>query len=230
MSQKILLTLAALFMVSCGPPEFEKNTRILVKGNIVDGNNDPIANREVNIYTERAAFFAGNHYYLLGSGRSNNEGAFAIVSFFDQIENFRISIDGHDGFGYYGYSTDTENYVPEDLTFNLETITLKRRSVVNYSIVRESAAGNEIQFSFKSENPSCYEVYEEGVLNELKSNCYNFVVGARGTLNDNLPEVSGSFNTTIGSTVEFRYSINGQPEIVETIVIDRENYVFNFSY
>ncbi len=212
-----------LLFVSCGPPEFKKNTRVLIKGNIVDENNNPIPNIEINIFTGRSSD------YLLGSGLSKQDGTFSITSLFDSDDEFQIVVNGKDTYSTYYYLTNTKNYIPEDLVFDLKTVALNRISNVNFNITRISTKETIFEYSFQFKNTNCFEFFDKGILDIITSNCLKEVHLNR-LLNQNNPEVSSGFTTLLGSIVEFKYSKNDEPEITETLTIDKENYEFKFSY
>lgn len=216
-------------MVSCGPPEFEKNTRILVKGNVVDEDNNPLTDIKVDIYTARGYGLSGEKDYSLGSGTSGENGAFAIPSLFDNNDEFQIEITGTGTYSSYYYSTTTEGYTPWDLTFNLGVVTLSKLAKVNFNITRTSPPDTSLFFTFNYQGTECFEFFNRGVIDLNKSNCLNTQNFSR-QLNQNRPEASNEFNTLMGSVVEFTYKINDEPEITEQFTIDKENYEFNFSY
>ena len=231
MKHYLSIFLITLLFVSCGPPEFEKNTRILVKGSLVDGNSNSIPNVEISIYTRRPLGFIGRdgNAFLLGRNYSQQNGIFNVTSLFDRDDDFTIEIDGQDKFSNYVYSTNTTNYLPQNLIFELQTVTLKTLSDFNYKISRESPQGTQLRFFFKYKSESCYEFFDEGVLNPIKTNCFTEISTGR-FLNDDNPDISNKFLTLLGSEIEFRYTINDEPEVIETCIIDKENYEFEFSY
>lgn len=231
MKNKFRLIVCLLFVVSCNT-EFEKNTRVLVKGNLIDQNNSPIVEAEVSVYTRRATgFFSypGGIDFLLGRYHSNIDGSFSVTSLFDKSMVFSIEIDAGEYFSRYSYVTNTVEYSPEDLVFDLQTQMLKKLSKVNFNITRASARGTSIRFNFIFQDTNCIEFFDQGNLDPLQSSCFiDSQIG--GVLNDTTPEISSLFITALGSTVSFSYSINEEPEITQSITIDQENYDFNFSY
>lgn len=217
-----------LFLVSCGPPEFEKNTRILVKGNIVDENNNPMSNVNIDIYTVRGFTRSGSNY-LLGGGISNEKGGFLINSLFDKNKEFKIQIYGEQTHTSYRYLRNTKDNPTRNLTYDLNTVTLHKLAVVNYNITRTSPPNTELNYSFQYKSTDCIEVYDDGGLNLVQSNCLEELTLNR-VLTENNPEVSRNLTTLLGSVVTFTYTINDESEKTETFTIDSENYEFNFSY
>ena len=230
MRNHIWLLFLPFFLISCGPPEFENNTRILVKGNLVDQDNSPLNNLEISVNTRKpTSLFSGESHFVLGSGFSQLDGSFAVTSLFDRDNDFSIEIDGEDNYSTYVYATNTEDYVPENFTFNLQTIILYKLSNITYNIERTSPVGTTLRFSFGFQDKDCIEYYDEGAINPTYSNCYQERTLVR-TLNDNLPDMSGSFTSLLGSTVVFTYSINEEPEQTQIFVLDQVNYEYNFNY
>jgi hypothetical protein len=212
-------------------PSFEDNIRILVKGVIKDQENNPISNAEIKVYTRDASgfFTFSDSEYLLGQNTSQSNGVFAVTSMFDKDADFSIQINAGVNYTKYVYQTSTENYTPSDLVFNLETIVLKQLGNVNFNITRTSGEGNTIQFSFKYVNDLCVEFFDEGVIDTNQSFCFEeLTIGT--TLGDNRPDFENNFIIPFGTIVEFTYSINEQPEVIETFIINQENYEFLFNY
>ncbi|WP_458628416.1 carboxypeptidase-like regulatory domain-containing protein [Winogradskyella sp. PC D3.3] len=217
-----------LTAVSC-EVRLEDDTRILVEGTIKDQNNSPISNAKISVQTRRSNYSEGENQYILGEGYSNSDGAFSVISLYDGDEDFAIEVDGGENYSTYVYKTNTINFTPDDLTFNLETVSLKKTANFNYNMVRTSGESNTLRYSFKYIEGFCLEYYEGTTLNEYQSSCYQErVVGQ--FLNDNNPDIEWLLSIPFGEDVEFTYSINDEPEITEIITINQENYDFTFSY
>lgn len=207
----------------------EDDTRILVEGTILDQNNSPISGAKISVQTKRSNYSGGENQYILGEGYSNADGYFSVISLYDGDEDFAIEIDGGDTYSTYVYKTNTLDYTPLDLTFNLETVHLKKTATFNYNIVRTSGESNTLRYSFHYMESFCLEYYEGTTLNEFQSSCYQERVVSQ-TLNDSNPDVEWLLNTPLGEAIEFTYSINEQPEITEVITINQANYDFTFNY
>lgn len=224
-----LTLLVLLFFVSCGPPEFEKNTRILVEGIVIDENSTPVPNASIEIYTERATGVFSKDNFLLGNGLSDENGVFSIISLFDRDEDFQIEVSKQPSFSNYYYILNTKEYPSRDLTYNLGTVTINRLAQINFNITRTSPPNTELQYSFLFQTTDCLEVFNDQGLDIVESNCQE-EVSINRRLSENNLEVSGSFTTLLGSNVKFTYQLNDNPETAEIFTIDNENYEFNFSY
>lgn len=217
-----------LTVVSC-EVHLEDDTRVLVEGTIIDQNNSPISNAKISVQTRRSSYSEGENQYVLGEGYSNSDGAFSVISLYDGDEDFAIEIDGGDKYSTYVYKTNTINYTPTDLTFDLETVSLKKTATFNYNMVKTSGESNTLRYSFKYVEGFCLEYYEGTTLNEYQSLCYQErVIGQ--LLNDNNPDNEWSFRLPLGEVIEFTYSINDEPEITELITINQDSYDFTFTY
>jgi len=222
-----IVLLFSLFFTSC-EIKLEPDTRVLVAGRVLDSDGNAIENAEISVYTRRSPF-SYSEEYLLGRNYSTSEGYFEVISLYEKYRDFAIEITAGDYFSKYAYFTDTENYTPQDLTFNLNTKVLSKLSSFNYSINRVSPPGTTLQYTFTFVSDQCIEFYINGALNVEQSFCHQYnSTGA--TLSNERPDISSTITTLQGSEVLFSYSINNQPEILETLIIDQENYEFNFNY
>ncbi len=223
-------TLCLLF--SC-TPELEPNQRILVKGIVLDSEGQALGGHEVQVYSEVTygyfVFFYSRDEYLLGSGQTEPDGSFSVTSLSDKDRNFSVFIDGQELYSDYQYVTETLEYPSSESSFDIGTVNLKDKATLNFSITRTSPSGTNISYSLTYQIPGCSEVYQDGVLNTELSDCYSEqVIG--NMLNENNPDEAGQLETTLGSVVTFSYSINEQPTITETFIIDQPNYTYEFTY
>ena len=81
---KKILVLLVFIITSC-QIEYDGETKIVVKGKIVDGNNNPIINKEVNLYVTRDQILIPFVFYLpsetnnIGKTNTNNNGEYTMV-------------------------------------------------------------------------------------------------------------------------------------------------------
>ncbi|SHH65372.1 carboxypeptidase-like regulatory domain-containing protein [Winogradskyella jejuensis] len=227
MRLKQLALLLLLLFLNCADTQVDNNVRVLVTGTVLDQNDIPIYNANVKIVTD--ANSNGALPVLLAEGLGDVSGNFEIISLFGSNNLFYIEISA-DGYSTYTYRTNTSEFRPEDLIFNLGDITLKKLSKFNYTITRESSLGTTLDFSLSYITPTCIQVFDEGVLNTNESFCFeeNFI--AR-TLNDNFPDIANrSFFVGLGDIVKFTYGVNGGVEQEDILTINSEDYVFEFTY
>lgn len=222
----ILLILVAVF--SCEDTEIQNNIRVLVQGTVVDQNVQSITNANIRIYADADAF--GADRVLLGEGVSDASGNFSVTSLFGPNTLFLVDVSFGNQFSTYRYQTNTEEFTPDNLTFNLETVELKALTNFTYNIIRESGEDNTLQYRFTYFDANCTEVYEEGVLDESQSYC-NSMRFTGSTLNNLSPNAENrSFFVPLQSQVEFSYSLNEGDEVSEIITINSADYAFEFSY
>ncbi|WP_274474174.1 carboxypeptidase-like regulatory domain-containing protein [Mangrovimonas aestuarii] len=212
------------FLFGC-TPYLEDNIRLEIKGNVQDGSGVPIPNANITVNRDINLNYSS---FELGSGTSNQEGAFSFVSVFERVDGFSINVVVDNAYTYYSYRINTETNNPTNFTYDLGTVILHNIATINYNITRASPEGTTLQFEFRYPNTNCTETYEEGESNPIFSSCYEEQVRG-GLINEN-PNANNTFNTLLGATVEFRYSINDQPEQVQTFTIDQANYEFNFTF
>lgn len=231
----LLIFLCLLFMYSC-ETRFEDNTRILVTGNIIDENGDNVSDVQINVYTRRnsGSIFSGANSrdeFLLGSNLSEEDGTFEVVSLLDLDSDFSIEFFGNSNFSNYVYRINTENYIPDDLTFNFEDIQLLRLATVDYRFTRTSGAGNVISLniSYTDGNQFCIDEFDDEPTIPLQSTCAQ-VRFDNFSLNDNRPDFQSTLKVPFGTEIIFTYTINNGDEIVESYLINQEINEFSFTY
>lgn len=226
----LLRLISLLIFIGCQPKEFEKNTRILISGNVVDQNNAVIGGADIHIFTddEVGSIFnifpfvpTANQIFNLANTRTNQLGEFSVVSLLNRSNNFIVSVEKDENYASYIFKTSVFDYTPNDLTVDLNTITLKEKSSFDLILINQNPSST-ISLTFNYEIPFCAEFYEEGILQENLSNCYpsdTFNVSLQGE------DFFRSFISTAGSSIQLSYSINNQPEVVETIINEFENVI-----
>jgi hypothetical protein len=222
----VLILIAILYSCSV---RFESDERLLTKGKIIDSNSSPIVGAEISVYSRRPTSLISENEFLLGQNFSNTEGDFQVISLSDRSDEFSVEIENGNEFTRYLYLSNLEENPPQDLLINLETKTLKQIGRLNYNITRTSGSNSDLVFSFSYESTSCVEFYDETGLVADQSSCYE-QLDFNSTLDNDNPDATNSFFTTFDSLIEFRYSINGQPEESQTLIIDQLENEFNFSY
>ncbi|APY09508.1 hypothetical protein BWZ20_14880 [Winogradskyella sp. J14-2] len=223
-----LALILTLICVSCEETEILNNIRVLVKGKVLDQNGVPLPNANIEVYTDANVFSADR--VLVGLGESDAFGNFKITSLFGPNELFYIDVSLNSQFSEYRYLTNTEEFTPQNLIFDLETLQLNALTTFTYNIVKVNEASNTLQYNFMYLDPNCTEFYEEGVLNTQLSNC-NVIRNRGATLNNLSPNAeNASFKVPLQSQIEFTYSLNGGDTISEIITVNEDNYEFTFNY
>lgn len=212
---------------NCGRTDIANNTRVLVKGRVVDADNNPVSNAIIQVYTIGSSYSSDT--ILIGSGETNSTGDYEITSLFGRNESFSIEIELDNTYSRYAYRTNTINYTPENLTFDIPDVTLVKLSNFNYDISRTSGLDTTLSYSFNFISPECVEFYDEGELNSDLSQCF-MQLNRGGILNTNNPDVTRSLAVPLNTFVEFSYAINDGTTMTQSLFIDTENYEFDFTY
>ncbi len=228
-----LAFLISVLILSC-ETRFADDIRTLVTGQVIDETGVGVPDVDVSVYTGRSSgsIFSGSSssdMFLLGRNLSLSDGSFEVVSLFDRSSDFSIEFNGGEFYTTYAFLINTQDFTPEDLIFDLEDITLRKVGVVHFTISRESDQGNEIAYDFNFTGTECVEVFEDDLSEPIESYCHESRTLSR-TLNDNRPNIDGSFSAPYNTEVEFTYSINGADPVTEVFTVNQNTYDINFTY
>ena len=222
---KIFYICFLALVVAC-EAEIDNNIRVLVTGTVVDYDNNPIDGARVEVYADEGPSVSGA---ILGEGFSDASGNFDIISLFGPNEFFNITVSLNSNYSNYEYRTNTSEYTPDGLMFELNTVRLSEVSRFNLNIIKESTGDIEFDFSVTYIQPICFEVFEQGVIVEGQSTCFPEATFSR-TLNIDAPEANRQILVPLNSTLMFTYSLDGGEETQQLITVNSANYVFEFSY
>ncbi|MCT4630959.1 carboxypeptidase-like regulatory domain-containing protein [Winogradskyella sp.] len=228
MNNKFVFYFIVIFFFSCANTEVDNDIRVLVKGFVVDQDNMPLQDAKISIYADANSLGASE--VLLGEGISDNEGAFKITSLFGSNNLFYVTVELDNHYSKYRFQTSTEEYIPDDLVFDLGTVELVQLTNFNYTIIRESGENTILNYSFRFIEPSCTEVFNETILDVENSQCYEVRQISR-QLNNIYPNIEDSqLIVPLQSQVEFIYSINNAEFISQIIDVNILEYEFEFNY
>ena len=93
--KQITLLICLLFLVTSCDIQYDGETKIVVTGNIIDENNAPLPNQDIEIAIHGSENFFVSNTDLICYGKSNNNGKFILI-FPATIDNHRISISIND--------------------------------------------------------------------------------------------------------------------------------------
>jgi hypothetical protein len=210
--------------------------RLLVKGTIINQNNEAIVNAEIGIFARRnnefdtpGLGFNGFGGELIARTASNSDGTFSLITLYPITQSFSVEVFGQEAFTKYSYKTDIKNFEPTDLTINVGNVVLSEKSEVTFNINRTNTTSTELQYRISHNSVFCREVFFEETLDEELTQCHETLQIVR-TLDDNNPDDTIVFTSLVNSEITFSYSINGQPEQTEILTIDQADYEFNFNY
>ncbi len=224
---KLMTFVFFIGLFSCEVP-YDNNARLLVKGQIRDENNQPISGAQIRAYVE-VEFLLGSVDENIGATLSQENGEFEIISLLGRDEDFIVDVIVNENYTRYQYRTDLTDFTPTNYLIDLGLVPIKRRASLAFNMARVSPEGTELKYTLEYIVPECRETYFEEALNEEESFCY-MTNSNSGILTDENPDLNLTYVTTLGSEVRFTYSINGQPQVIQQIVIDNVENEFNFEY
>ena len=214
---------------------FSDNSRLLIRGKIVDQNNAPIFDADIGVFAGRSDNFTtglgfnGSGGGLIARTGSDSDGNFSMITLYPDTEEFSVEVFSDEAFTKYSYRTDIFNFIPTDLTIDLGEIPLRLKSEVIVNINRTSPEGTELEYNLEYQNIFCREVYFEEQLDEELTACYE-TQQIGGLLNDENSNLSRDLQSLVGSEIVLTYSINGGTQQTQTFTIDQPTYEVNFTY
>lgn len=227
---KEILKICTFILLSACEVPYKNNARLLVKGEVRDQDGAPIADANISVKVRVGeSIFLSDATSTLSTMRTLEDGTFSTIMLFPVDENFAVEVDATPSFIRYQYRTDTRNSHISQNLIDLGLVTLKQNAQLNYNITRVSSNVETFYFRFFFENNACVEFFDDGILNDDLSSCYEYI-DWDGTLTDESPDFSSSFVTTLGSEVNFQYSINGLPTVTQTFTINSLEDEFSFTY
>lgn len=228
-SQVILILAFLVLFFSCEVP-FDDNARLRIKGQIFDQNNEPLSGADILVSArESEGFLFGTVSEVLGESESISDGTFEIITLLGRDRMFIVEVFVDNNHSSYQYITDTEVFTPTNYTIDLGTVPINRIAQFNFNIIKTSVLDAQFQYTLEYKTTPCQEIYDAEQINEEESFCYEPDSFGR-TLSVDNPNEIGNFITLLDSEVLFTFSINGQPEVSQTIIIDQIDYEFIFNY
>ncbi len=200
-------------------------------GQIQNINGEPLPNIDVSATTLTDDYFQGNQQdgYLLGRNKSNPDGTVRVTCLLDVNSDFFIKVNGNDEYIDYSYVFNTDLSEPEDLVINIGTVTLQKRANVTLNIIRLNQMDMPIEYSISYQLPRCAEVYEDSLLILDQSSCFDTTSFNRSIDGDS-NQFQEDFVSLLGSIVTITYSINNQPQMIESFTINQSDFTYEFNY
>lgn len=219
--------LCSILLYSCEVP-YDNNSRLLVKGQILDENNQPISGAQIRAYLD-VAFFLVSVDENIGATLSQENGQFEIISLLGRDDDFIIDVLVNENYTKYQYRTDLTDFTPSNYLVDLGVVPVKRKASLELILQRVGQNATELQYFLEYKTPLCRETYIEETLSEEESFCYELNTDS-GILSDDNPNLNLTYLTILDSEVKFTYSINGQPEVIQIITIDNLENEFTLEY
>jgi hypothetical protein len=227
------LLLGVLFLLQSCDPQIMDDRRILVKGNIVDSENNPVANIAVRCQT---------YGLVLGEARSDANGQFQFTSLDAESYNglnIMVNMKSNDYYYEDGHSYDlTENpaYSAKQYfdnftnrpakTYNLGQI--KLNDAAQLTVFFNNIPGDNNNVAYKMEYDSAICQIDLNVPNSEDCNYeeYNYYQ----QLDINTANFQTNIKSQLGSTVIFKYILNNEPEQTISIPLTNTENTYVFEY
>jgi len=223
LKKSLLFVFIGFLFFSC-KPEVRDNIRLSVKGELRDGNDNPIS--DIPIKTRA-------YLYLLGNDLSDEQGQFDFVSLASDHPYFEIHINSP------GWLDSTETNFNNDFStitytfkessfeqaYALSTVTLRKRAFLNLKIEKTSTQNDTLNWFLEYKRPMCnYKIGYENV--DEDADCYR-ITGISGITN---LDYEDQFHSVQNSEAVFGYQINSGE--FQTVYIelnqDTTNYVLEY--
>lgn len=160
--KQITLLICLLFLVTSCDIQYDGETKIVVTGNIIDENNAPLPNQDIEIAVHGSENFFVSNTDLICYGKSNNNGKFILI-FPATIDNHRISISINDKINKANalqskvFVVTKNNF--ENYKLDLDNIILyKNESITTLNLILNKTSTNKLVTDIKIEGkqPNSY--------------------------------------------------------------------------
>ncbi|MCG2431318.1 carboxypeptidase-like regulatory domain-containing protein [Aequorivita xiaoshiensis] len=229
--QYFLLGMVLLFQ-SC-EVDIMNDKRVLVTGTIVNSDNNPIPNISVRSQTTRNA--------ILGEAISDENGQFEFTSLMSKPPyNFYIAVNSKP-FGeiwYYHYDTELienidysakafydETSNRNATTYNLGVIQLNKYAKLNLHINNIPGDTNTLEFKLDYDSAICRVDLNGNDFNQCEDEDFEFRF-----LDSEYSDIYMNVESQLGSTVDFIYKLNGEPEQSISIPLTNPENTYVFEY
>lgn len=224
MKLKYTLIFGLLFLISCSEPYVDNDIRVAVVGKVQDINGNPIEDATVHVYLQ------GNSSSLLsGTGLSGADGTFRILSIFGRNDNLRVDVSKDNSYSNHVYLVGIRDYIPTDLTFDVQNIQLSKVAFLDINVNREANSENTFNLSVEYTSPDCIQYFDGLSLIENFSFCFGQNTFS-ATLGDAFPNFSRTIVVPLNSDVSITYNVNDSEPVTETIQVNQENQIYEIVY
>ncbi|AFL81942.1 hypothetical protein Aeqsu_2485 [Aequorivita sublithincola DSM 14238] len=216
-------------------PEIKDDSRILIKGSLVDSNNNPLPNISVRCQSS---------YIILGESYSDANGQFQFTSLETETNNplnimVNLKTDGYNyyGGGYNNYElTENPNYSAKkyfndainrktSTTYNLGQIKLNEAAHLNLLFTNVPGDNNRVAYKLEFQSAVC--AIDLNVNNPedclIDEEYYN-------QLDINSTSFQTNLDSQLGTSVLLKYILNDEPEQTITIPLTNLENTYVFEY
>lgn len=224
----LALCALAVFSYNCAF-DIEDNTRVLVKGTLVDSQGNPLQDILVSSKGD------DNN---LGSQLSQADGTFEYTSLesnrvydiFINEQNFfsGSGVIGNTDFQQIKYSNVTASGSRKRDVYDLGTLTLFQRATLLLQINKTSSGNAVLQWELQFTDDRCsFVTNDSDILEESFCNETNEVDNVQ---NNDRPDFEQSYETLLDTEATFNYTIDNGPLQSIQIIINQENTDYVFEY
>jgi hypothetical protein len=221
--------LVCLFLQSCY--DIDNNRRVLVTGNLVDENGDPVSGITVESRGSNT---------VLGFHTSEENGDFSFTSIESNASDFSIYINpeiAQDTL--YASSTyinqenfsesPVDNHKRSQNLYDLGNVTLRQIGFLEIAVNRTSGTLDTLNYTINFSETSCQNYFGEEQIDTLRSLCF-IKVERGGSILPESEDLKIYHKTLKNSSAIFTYRINNGKKEQVIIPIDQYNtrYVFEF--
>lgn len=224
------LILIVFIVISCSRPEVSDNTRLVVKGRVVNADNQSLS--DISVSTEA-------YIYDLGGDLTDGQGRFEFTSLASDAETFEIHINKVPS----GFSDTTNTPYKKDFssvsyiynesefqqTYALANTTLHKIAKLNFKVEKTSNSLDTLVGRLHYKRAKCVNFIGEDPPEYQNNGCYN-TLSASLNLKPGSPDFENQFRTLLNSEAVFTYHINSEEEQTVTIPLNQttNTYVFNY--
>jgi len=209
----------SLLMADC-EPNIENDKRVIIKGEIVDPQANPIQTIEVTSSVEE---------YVLGKTTSNSDGSFEMVApeSYDQSFLIAINVDAENNYTSAKIFRD-EDQIGRPKIYDLGVVTLRPISKFTLTTTRNSTTSDHINVQINYLATSCVYDFNNG-LQEDPSQCYeeNYISRTTNEINSNLDL---QLEVIRDIPLQITYQIDEEPATTIEVTPNQQNFEYEIFY
>lgn len=234
--RKVLLLLLPVLLVSC-EARLDDDTRAFFKTKIVDANGNPLRNASVEVTNFRTfelfpfnqslnKFSQPERDFLLGKGKTNENGEVSFHMLFDTSSRYFINILGANN-ELKVVTTGIESF-NDNLTLDIPLITIKEITDVQLDFINTSSNPDVIDVRINYFDPQCSEVFENNMFLVDPDCGFGSPIFTR--INQTTNDGQFRFQAFYPSTITVVYTDSNGTELIEEFAVNNPNerYEINF--
>ena len=215
----LVASFISLLMADC-EPNIENDKRVIIKGEIVAPQANPIQATEVTTSVEE---------YVLGKTTSNTDGSFEMVAPESYDQSFLIAINVDAGNNYTSAKIfRDEDEIGRPKIYDLGAVTLRPTSNFTLTTTRNSTTSDHINVQINYLATSCVYDFNNG-LQEDPSLCYeqNYISRTTNEINSNLDLQVEVIRDIL---LQITYQIDEEPATTIEVTPNQQNFEYEIFY